>query len=157
MGAIPKTQITNKNKKREDGGKKPRPAASSFHQIGMGSGQTGIPGSIEAKDRYIPNSSKAHPTSPVIGPKRIVPVLGRIKPRYILALLLCLTFNCFWSFLANQRPSIVTPYAPHTNADVRGDPLHPPHHAMRATHEPAYIPRPRYIRTTYRYQFAPWP
>ena len=39
---------------------------------------------------------KAHPTSPVIGPKRIVPVFGRIKPGYNRVCLLCLTFNFFF-------------------------------------------------------------
>ena len=47
--------------------------------------------------------SKAHPTSPAIGPKRIVPVFGRMKPRYTRVCLLCLTFNCFCRFLADQR------------------------------------------------------
>ena len=31
------------------------------------------------------------------------------------------------------RPSIGPPYAPHTNADVRGDPLHAPHPTSRHT------------------------
>ena len=47
-----------------------------------------------------------------------------------------LDFQLFFAaFLGNQMPSIVPPYAPHTNADVRGDPstLDTPHHAKRAT------------------------
>ena len=39
----------------------------------------------------------------------------------------------FCRFLAHQRPSIVPPYALHTNADVRGDPLHPPQSTPRHT------------------------
>ena len=40
--------------------------------------------------------SKAHPTSPAIGPKRIVPVFGRTKPMNTGVCLLCLTSNCFF-------------------------------------------------------------
>ena len=35
------------------------------------------------------------------------------------------------AFLANQRPSMFPPYASQTSADVRGNPLHPPHPAPR--------------------------
>ena len=60
------------------------------------------------------------------------------KPQVHLSLSTLLDFQLFFCrFLANQRPSIVPPYAPHTNADVRGDPLHPPqptpHYAPRHT------------------------
>ena len=73
-------------------------------------------------------SSQKRTLRALLGPKRIVPVFGRIKPRYTRVCLLCLTFNCFSSFLSqSKRPSIVPPYAPHTNADLRGDHLHPPH------------------------------
>ena len=37
----------------------------------------------------------------------------------------------FVVFVANQRSSIVPPYAPQTNADARGNPLHPPHPTPR--------------------------
>ena len=115
--------------------------------------------------------SKAHPTSPTIGPKRIVPDFGRIKPRYTGVCLLCLTFTCFLSCLAKRgavhsstvrlrwviqgNNTITPPCAPRTNADVRRDPLHPPPRHIRATHVSA--PPPRYIDTAYRYQFAPVP
>ena len=67
--------------------------------------------------------SKMNHASYAIGPKRIVPVFAQIKPRYTRVCLLCLTFNCVLSFPSNQRPAIVPPYAPHANADLRGDPL----------------------------------
>ena len=51
---------------------------------------------------------------------------GRIKPRYTRFVYSAWLTTVSCLFLANQRPSIVPPYAPHTNADVRGDPLHPP-------------------------------
>ena len=53
----------------------------------------------------------------------------------------------FCRFLANQRPSIVPPYAPRTNADVRETPS--TSHAIRAAHVSAYAPPPRHIDTTY--------
>ena len=65
--------------------------------------------------------------------------------------------------LANQRPSIVSPYAPETNVDVRGNPstLHTPHHVIGVTHVSAYcLYTSAEIHTydyEYRYQFAPWP
>ena len=63
-----------------------------------------------------------------------VPIFGRIKPRYTRVCLLCLTFNCFLSFFSqSNKPSIVPPYAPRTNASVRIDPLHPPHPTPRRT------------------------
>ena len=68
-----------------------------------------------------------------------------------------LDFHLFFGrFLANQRPSIVLPYAPHTNADVRGDPLHTPHHAIRQhTYLPTHLCRDTYlVDTTHVYQSA---
>ena len=65
----------------------------------------------------------------------------------------------FCRYLANQRSSIVPPYAPHTTADLRGDHLRSPHltpRHIRARHVSAYTHPPRYIDTTYGYQFAPW-
>ena len=47
--------------------------------------------------------STAHPTSPAIDPKRVVPVFGRIKPRYTHVCLLCLTFKCFSSFFSHSE------------------------------------------------------
>ena len=74
-------------------------------------------------------------------------------------------FQVFLSFFSKPEvryagsSTLFSPYA-----GVRGDPLHPqrstphtPHHAIRATHVSAYTPPPRYIDTTYGYQFAPWP
>ena len=81
------------------------------------------------KQVHFKTKSRAHPTSPAQGPKRIVPVFGPIKPRYTRV---CLLSTVFLSFLS-QRPSIVPPYAPHTNADGRGDPLHPTHPTPRLT------------------------
>ena len=102
--------------------------------------------------------SKPHPTSPAIGPKRIVPVFFFIKPRYTRDCLLCLIFSCFLSFLANERPSMVPPCAPHTNADETPSTLHTPHQAIRATTQvTAYTPPSRYVDSTYGYQFAPRP
>ena len=100
--------------------------------------------------------SKVHPTSPAIGPKRIVPVFGRIKPRCTRVCLLCLTFNCICRFIANQRPSIVPPYVPHTNADGRGDPLHPSHPTPRHTSNTrTCLHTSAEIHTAYGYQSAP--
>ena len=71
--------------------------------------------------------SKAYPTSPAIGPEHVVPVFGRYKVQVYPSLSTLLSFQLFvFPFVANQRPFIVPPYAPHTNANVRGDPLHPP-------------------------------
>ena len=98
--------------------------------------KTGIRGPFEAKNRYILKSSQKRTlrTSPTIGPKRIVPVFGRIKPRYTRVCLLCLTFNRSLSFFSqSKRPSIVAPDAPHTNADLRRDHFHPPHPTPRHT------------------------
>ena len=96
--------------------------------------KTGTWSVLAQKQTHSTIKSKSHPASPAICPKRIVPVLGRIKPTYTRFCLLCLTLSCFFSsFLPNQRPSIVPPYAPHTNADVRGDPLHPPQPTPRHT------------------------
>ena len=79
-------------------------------------------------------NSKTDPTSPAIGLKRNVPIFP-VKTQVHPSCLLCLTFHVFFCrFLANQRSFIVPPYAPHRNADVRGDPLHIPHHATPATH-----------------------
>ena len=89
--------------------------------------------------------SKAHSTSPATGPKRIASVFRRIKPRHARVCLHCLTVFC--RFLVNQRSSMVPPYAPQLNADVRGDPLtYPPHPTLRHTNitRISYTPRPRY-------------
>ena len=75
--------------------------------------------------------SKVHPASPAVGPKRIVPVYARSSPgspEFVYS-----NWRSRFGFLANQKPSIVPCYAPHTNADVRGDPLHPPHPTPRHT------------------------
>ena len=68
---------------------------------------------------------KAHPTSPAIGLKRIVPVFPARSPGTPEFVYSAWLSTVFCRFLANQRPSIVPPYAPHTNADVRGDPPPP--------------------------------
>ena len=79
---------------------------------------------------------KTHATSPAIDLKHIVPFLpdkAQVHP----SCPLCLTFNRYCRFLANQRASIVPPYyALYTNAGVRGDlpTLHISHHATPATH-----------------------
>ena len=57
----------------------------------------------------------------------------RIKRRHTRVCLLSLTFNCFCRFAANQRSSIVPPYAPYTNDGARGDPIHPPQPTRRHT------------------------
>ena len=48
---------------------------------------------------------------------------------YTRVCLLCLTFNCFCRFLANQRPSIIPPYLcpPIRMPTCGGKPFHPPH------------------------------
>ena len=57
----------------------------------------------DEKQAHSKIKSKAHPTSPAIGPKCIVSVFGPIKPRYTRVCLLCLTYNCFWSFLSQSE------------------------------------------------------
>ena len=94
---------------------------------------------------------KEHPTSPTIGLKRIVPVFAGYRPwpgtRELSTLLDFQLYVIICVFLANQRSSIVPPYAPNTNTDVRRDPLHPPHptqqrnNATPATH--TYLPASR--------------
>ena len=107
-----------------------------------------IPKKVHAKIK-----PKAHPTSPAIGPSRVVLEFGRIKPRHTQVYLLCLAFNCFFCHF-DQMTSIVPPYAPHTNVDVRRDRLHPPHPTPRCTcnarmYVYAYTPPPRCIDTTF--------
>ena len=71
---------------------------------------------------------KAHPTSPVIGPKRIVPVFGRIKPGYNRVCLLCLTFNFFLSFFCQSEAlHSSTLWAPYERRRT-GRPPHPTPH-----------------------------
>ena len=77
--------------------------------------------------------STTHPTSPTIVQKCIGYFFGPIKPRYTRVCLMCLTLKRFLSFLSNRRPSIAPSYTPDTNADVRGDPLQPPHPTPRDT------------------------
>ena len=114
--------------------------------------KTGIPGPFGAKNRYIlKTKSKEHPTSPAIGPKRIVPVLGRIKPRYTRGFLLRLTSSCFCHFFSRSPPCECrrtgSPPPPSTS--------HTPHHTSNTCiclHTAAEI-----HRHEIRIQFAPWP
>ena len=78
--------------------------------------KTGIPGQWPKTGIYLvrlgpktgtfKNQVKSAPyhTSPAIGPKRIVPVLGRIKPRYTRGFLLRLTSSCFCHFFSRSPP-----------------------------------------------------
>ena len=68
--------------------------------------------------------------SPASGVKRIVPVLPD-KPRSVRGLPTLLDFQPYLFFFSNQRSSILPPYAPYMNADLRRDPLHPPHPIQR--------------------------
>ena len=83
--------------------------------------------------------SRAHPTSPAQGPKRIVPVFGPIKLRYIRVRLLCLTFNRSSSFFSQSEA-------------LHGSALCPPYECRRTERPPTYVsaytPPPRHI---YRY------
>ena len=100
---------------------------------------------------------KAHPTSPAIAPERIVPVLGRIKPRHTRVCLLYLTIDCFSSFFS--QPEALHPMPP-TRMPRYGEDsstLHTLNHAIRATLASAYRPQPRYINATHGYKAAPWP
>ena len=115
-----------------------------------------IPGG--RKEVRLDEKSNTHPTSPVIGPKRIVPGFGRLSlvqsALYLvlagyspgtpdLVYLACLP-TVFCVLLANHRPSNVPPYSPYTNTDVRGDRLHTPNHATRAAHMYSSNPLPRH-------------
>ena len=71
--------------------------------------------------------SKTHSTSPAIGPDEAhCTCFGAEKAQVHPTLSTLLDVQPFFCrFLANQRPSIVPPYAPHTYAGIRGDPLYP--------------------------------
>ena len=89
-----------------------------------------------------------------IVPKRIVPIFGRMKPRYTRVCLLCLTFKCFFVvFQPIRGPPSFDPMPPIRMPTYGETPstLHTPHHAIRATHVCAHTPPPRYIDTTYGY------
>ena len=77
--------------------------------------------SVRGQNMYVLKSSEKYTLQAPPGPDRIVPDYhyGRIKPRYTRVCLLCLMINRF--------------YIPHTNAEVRGDPLHPSHPTPRHT------------------------
>ena len=77
--------------------KQPPPWKSGSHKIRTKKGQrpkTGTPGPFAAKNRYILQSRKTHPTSPAIGLKRVVPVLPNKAQVHLSCRRLCLTFNC---------------------------------------------------------------
>ena len=96
------------------------------------------------KNRYILKSSQNAPREPRHWSKTHCACFCRIKPRYTRVCLLCWAFNCFYRFLANQRRSIFPPYALFTNADVRGDPLYPPHPTPRQkSNTCTYLPASR--------------
>ena len=106
--------------------------------------------------------SKAHPTSPAIGPKRIVPVFGLMKPTYTRVCLLSLTFNCFLSFFSQSEAlhssTVCAPYE--CRRTGRPPPPSTPHTRSYQQHTylpTTYTPPPRYIHTTNGYKFAPWP
>ena len=80
-------------------------------------------GQLGQKQVHTKIKSKAHPTSHAIGPKRIVPVFRRTKPRYTWVCLLCLTFNCFLSFCSQSE-------ALHTST------LRPPYECRRTGRPP---------------------
>ena len=95
--------------------------------------------------------SEAYHASPAICPERIAPYFCRITPRYIRVGLLNLIFNRFLSFLS-------LPYAPHTNAEVRGDPLHSSRPKPRHTSNTRIcLHASADIHTTHGHQSAPWP
>ena len=73
-----------------------------------------------AKNRWILNQVKTHPTSPVIGLNALCLFLPD-KPRYTRFCLLCMTFNCFLAFFSQ------------CDVRARGDPFHPPHPTLRHT------------------------
>ena len=70
----------------------------AFCKMGIGQKQLYLV-RLEPKLVHSKVKSKVHPTSAAIGPKRIVPDFGRIKPRYTRVCLLCWTFNCFKNFV----------------------------------------------------------
>ena len=97
--------------------------------------KTGTPGPFGAKKQVRTKiKSKTHPrTLPLVDNVCI----SRRKRRHVRVCLLCLTFNCFLSFRSQSEIlHSSTLYAPYTNADARGDPLHlhNPRHATQATH-----------------------
>ena len=82
--------------------------------------------------------SKPHPTSPAVGPKRIVPVLGvpvfgRITPRYTRVYLLCLTLNCFLSFFSQPESLLSCTLCPPYECRRAGSPTTPPPPTPRHT------------------------
>ena len=96
--------------------------------------------SVWGQKKVYQNQVKRHLTSPAIGLKRIVLVFaGESAGAPELSTLL--DFQNFFLFLANQRSSIVSPYAPYTNADVRRDPSTPhiSHNVTPTTHVSACL------------------
>ena len=93
-----------------------------------------IPGPFRAKNRYILTSSQKRT-------QRALPLVKghctcfwpdkpQVHPSFVYSAWLS---TVFCNFLANQMPSIVLLYAAHTNANVRGDLLHPSHPIVRHT------------------------
>ena len=79
------------------------------------------------------NQAKSAPYEPCHWSKAHCTCFWPYKARVQSSLPTLLDFQLFFCrFFANQRPSIVPPYGPHTNADVRGDP-HTPHPTPRHT------------------------
>ena len=96
--------------------------------------KTGIPVRLGPKTGTYQNQVKNATHEPCHWPKAHCTCFWPDKAQVHPSCLLCLTFNCFLSFFSqSKRPSVFPPYAPHTNADVRGDPLHPPHPTPRHT------------------------
>ena len=99
--------------------------------------QIPIPGPGGAKHRYIHTKfnkikPKTHPKSPAIGPKCIVHVCAgkaQIYPEFVYSAWLSIVFCCFQP----ETLHICTLCPLCTNADERGDPLHPPHPKPRHT------------------------
>ena len=90
--------------------------------------KTSVPGLFAAKNRRVLNSTQE---CALQAPPLVQSALYLILAGYSLDTpeLVCSgwLFNRFSRFLANQRPAIVPPYAPHMNAEVRGNPLQSSH------------------------------
>ena len=106
------------------------------HTFILGSGQKQVYRvcSGPKKNRCIPNSSKKRTLRALPLPKAHCTCFGADKAQVHPSLSTLLGFQPFLSFFSQlKRPSGVPPYAPHTNANVRGDSLHPPHPTPRHT------------------------
>ena len=112
-------------------------------------------GQLGQKQVHTKIKSKAHPTSHAIGPKRIVPVFRRTKPRYTWVCLLCLTFNCFLSFCSQSEALRISALCPPCECRRTGRPLPPstPHTTPygQRTYLPTHLRRGTYIPHTDTY------